>query len=111
MPLILSPYRDLSRISEAKFLVSGERTRRTSLCLRGGATLTGLSDALEVAAYLAREVAARMRAGTVIVQTILEEGGRVSLCDVNPGLEPREIDLSTSRGRRRSGAASTAPGT
>ncbi len=93
MHLHLFPATDMTRVTEARYLVAGKIVARASLCLRGpGAeAVAAAKDAFAV--KLAVGAAERLGIGSVIVQVAFEPNGRTSILDINPALTPAEVAL------------------
>ena len=90
MQLHLFAAQDFTAISEARYLVSGGNAARSTLCLRGTEQI--VMQAADYALSLATGAAARLEAGSVIVQIAFEPGGRVSILDINPALTPQQTE-------------------
>lgn len=95
--LHLFPARDMTRVSEARYLVSGKMVARANLCLRGPGSEAVVAAKDAFAVKLAVGAAERLGVGSVIVQVAFEPDGRTSILDINPGLTPAEVDLLSAQ--------------
>jgi hypothetical protein len=91
--LHLFPARDMTRVTEARYLVSGKMVARASLCLRGPGAEAVVAAKDAFAVKLAVGAAERLGMGSVIVQVAFEPDGRTSILDINPALTPAEVAL------------------
>ncbi|MEM9436630.1 MAG: hypothetical protein AAGA15_06275 [Pseudomonadota bacterium] len=86
--LHLFPWRDMSRISEARFAWSGGQISLKSLCVRNSVAFS--ADEFTQACALIAECIPVL--DSFVAQFVIDETGSKRLLDVNPVLTQREID-------------------
>ena len=95
LPLYLYPFVDFTDLTEVRWLTGPAGIQFVSACQRGQSAKR-LGASLEDMQALAGQVAALLPKRSHVVEMCLSPSGQMRLVEINPALEPREVDAVIS---------------